>query len=236
MWFERTKLLLGQDKYQLLNEKHVLIVGLGGVGSFAAEFLTRAGIGKLTIVDPDLVQPSNINRQIQALHSTVGKKKAFVLAQRLLDINPDLHLKALDYFLHEQEIEQILSMDKYDYVVDAIDTFTPKLLLIQKTVQAKFPLISSLGTGGRLDPTQIRISDISESYGDKLGRQLRKKLHKFGIYSGFKVVFSPEPRRPESLLYVDERNKKTTLGTISYIPAVFGAFCAYGVIKDLAGL
>ncbi len=236
MWYERTELLLGKEKYQILRNKHVLIVGLGGVGSFAAEFLTRAGIGKLTIVDPDLVQDTNINRQVQALHSTIGKKKAFVLAQRLLDINPDLHLKALDYFLHEQEIVQILAMDDYDYVFDAIDTFTPKLLLIQHTLQAKIPLISSLGTGGRLDPTQIKISDISQSYGDKLGRQLRKKLHKFGIYSGFKVVFSPEPRRPEALLFVDERNKKTTLGTISYIPAVFGAYCAYAVIKDLANL
>ncbi len=233
MWYNRTQLLLGNENYKQLSKKHVLIVGLGGVGSFAAEFLTRAGIGKLTIVDPDIIQDTNINRQLQATHSNIGKKKAFVLAERLLDINPELHLKALDYFLHEQEIDEILKMAHYDYVVDAIDTFTPKILLIQKTLENNLKLVSSLGTGGRLDPTQIQIADISQSYGDKLGRQLRKKLHKLGIYQGFKVVFSPEPRRPEALLYVDERNKKTTLGTISYIPAVFGAYCAYVVINDL---
>ncbi len=236
MWDDRTKLLLGDDKYKQLQNKHVLVVGLGGVGSFAAEFLTRAGVGKLTIVDPDIIQETNINRQIQATHSNIGQKKAFVLAKRLVDINPDLHLKALDYFLHEQEIDEILTMAHYDYVVDAIDTFTPKILLIQKTLKANLNLVSSLGTGGRLDPTQIKIADISESYGDKLGRQLRKKLHKLGIFEGFKVVFSPEPRRPEALLYVEERNKKTTLGTISYIPAVFGAYCAYTVINDLINL
>ncbi len=235
MWYERTQLLLGDQAFEKLRKSHVLIVGLGGVGSYAAEFLTRAGIGKLTIVDPDLVQETNINRQIQALHSTLGKKKAFVLAERLTDINPGLDLKALDYFLHEQEIDEILAMDNYDYVVDAIDTFTPKLLLIHKTLEKGYRLVSSMGTGGRTDPTQIRIGDISESYGDKLARQLRKKLHKLGIYQGFTVVYSPEPRRPEALLYVNERNKKTTLGTIAYVPSVFGAYCAYVVVRDLTG-
>ncbi len=235
MWYERTELLLGKEDFDKLRKSHVLVVGLGGVGSFAAEFLARTGIGKMTIVDPDLVQETNINRQIQALHSTVGQKKAFVLAERLKDINPDLDLKALDYFLHEQEIDEILQMDTYDYVVDAIDTFTPKILLIQKTLEKQIPLVSSMGTGGRIDPTQIRIGDISESYGDKLARQLRKKLHKRGIYKGFTAVYSPEPSRPEALLYVEERNKKTTLGTISYIPAVFGAMCAYVVIRDITG-
>ncbi len=179
---------------------HVLIVGLGGVGSFAAEFMTRAGIGNMTIIDPDQVQDTNINRQILALHSTVDTKKVFVMDQRLKDINPELNLKTLDYFLHEKEIEEILQMDSYQYVIDAIDTFTPKILLIQKTLAKQIPLVSSMGTGGRIDPTQIRIGDISESYGDKLARHLRKTLHKRGIYRGLLLSIHRNRSVPKALL------------------------------------
>ena len=232
-WNERTLVLLGKEKYEKLQQARVLVVGLGGVGSYAAEFLVRSGVGQLTIVDSDVVQHSNINRQIQALHSTVGEKKAHVLGKRLLDINPQLKLKIEDNFLDENEIVRVLSENTYDYVVDAIDTLTPKVLLIYHTLQKGYRLVSAMGTGGKLDPTQIRIVDFSETYGDKFARQLRKRLHRLGVYSGFNAVFSPEPVSPEVLIYVNERNKKTSLGTIAFVPAVFGIYCAYAVVNDL---
>ena len=232
-WNERTLVLLGREKYHKLERANVLVVGLGGVGSYAAEFLVRSGVGHITIVDSDTVQPSNINRQIQALHSTMGEKKAYVLGKRLMDINPDLDLTIDDNFLDEKEIERLLGDNTFDYVVDAIDTLTPKILLIYHTLQKGYPLISAMGTGGKLDPTQVRIVDFSETYGDKFARHLRKRLHKLGVYSGFKAVFSPEPVSPEALIFVNERNKKTSLGTIVFVPAVFGLYCAYSVVNDL---
>ncbi len=232
-WFDRTVQLLGKEAFEKLQNAHVLVIGLGGVGSNAAEHLVRSGIGNLTIVDSDVVQISNINRQLQALHSTVGEKKAQVLAKRLQDINPQLNITVEDRFIDETEIVHILGMANYDYVVDAIDTLTPKVLLLYHALRRGFRIVSSMGTGGKLNPTMVRIADISETYGDKFARQLRKKLHKLGIYAGIKSVFSPEPTNPEALIFVNERNKKTTLGTISFIPAIFGLYCAYTVVNDL---
>ena len=232
-WNERTLVLLGKEKYHKLQQAHVLVVGLGGVGSYAAEFLVRSGVGHITIVDSDTVQPSNINRQIQALHSTLGEKKAHVLGKRLLDINPSLDLKIDDNFLDEKEILRVLDEKTYDYVVDAIDTLSPKILLIYHTLQKGYRLVSAMGTGGKIDPTQVRIVDFSETYGDKFARHVRKRLHKLGVYSGFKAVFSPEPVSPEALIFVNERNKKTSLGTIVFVPAIFGLYCAYTVVNDL---
>ena len=236
MWYKRTEILLGKKELEKLRESSVLVVGLGGVGSYAAEFLVRSGIGKLTIVDSDIVEKTNINRQIQALHSTIGKNKAIVLGKRLKDINPDLNLTIITNYLDENEIKRVLSIGDYDYVVDAIDTLTPKVLLIYHTLEKGYPLISAMGTGGKLDPTQIKIVDFSQTYGDKFARHLRKKLHKLGIYSGFKAVFSAEPIKPCSLIYVNERNKKTSLGTIVFVPALFGLYCSYTVINDIINL
>ncbi len=231
-WLERTKVLLGQSNLDKLAQSHVLVVGLGGVGSYVAEHLTRSGVGELTIVDGDTVHQTNINRQIQALHSTVGKPKAHALAERLKDINPEIKLNIVDSFVKDQEMLNLLNND-YDYVVDAIDTLSPKVYLIYHALEKGHKLVSSMGTGGKKDPSQIQVADISKTHNDPLARILRKKLHRLGIYSGFKAVFSPEPVSPESLLFVSEQNKKTTLGTISYIPATFGAFCAYVVINDI---
>ncbi len=233
MWFERTIQLLGREGFERLQKSHVLVIGLGGVGSNAAEHLVRSGIGNITVVDSDIVQLSNINRQLQALHSTVGEKKAHVLAKRLLDINPKLNITVDDRFMDEEEIVRVLDLTSYEYIVDAIDTLTPKVLLLYHAMDRGFRIVSSMGTGGKLNPTLVRIGDISETYGDKFARQLRKRLHRLGIYSGFKAVFSPEPTNPKALIFVNERNKKTTLGTISFIPAIFGLYCAYTVVNDL---
>lgn len=232
-WQERTELLLGKESLNRLQKSHVLILGLGGVGAYAAEQLARAGIGKLSIVDGDSIHPSNRNRQLLALKSTEGKAKAQLLKGRLLDINPKLEVEAIQEYVHEVRINQILTK-KYDYVIDAIDTLTPKLLLIQAALRTKNPLISSMGSGGKMDPLKIQISDISETYNDKLARILRKRLRKFGIQNGFKAVFSHELIKPDSFEPVEnELNKKTRVGTISYMPALFGIHLAAEVIRCL---
>lgn len=232
-WMSRTELLLGSERLGLLRQAHVLVAGLGGVGAYAAEQLCRAGIGKMTIVDGDFICESNKNRQLPALDSTIGKRKTEVMARRMLDINPDLQLIALDTYLKNEKIEQLLSVP-YDYVVDAIDTLSPKLFFIIQCLQRKLPLVSSMGAGGKLDPQQVSIGDIAESHGCRLAYFIRKRLHKRGIRSGFKVVYSPEKIQKNSINLIDDQeHKKSVIGTISYMPAVFGCFCASVVIRDL---
>lgn len=232
-WMVRTRLLLGNEKLETLLRSHVLVAGLGGVGAYAAEQLCRAGVGNMTIADGDSITTSNKNRQLPALDSTLGKPKADVMAQRLLDINPELNLKVVNTYLKNEKIDQLLS-EKYDYVVDAIDTLAPKVFFILKCLKQQYPLVSSMGAGGKLDPAQIRISDISESHSCRLAFYIRKRLQKFGIRSGFQVVFSPEPVESERKIKVEnEPNKKTNVGTISYMPAIFGCYCASVVIKGL---
>lgn len=233
-WKERTVLLLGEERLEKLAKTHVLVAGLGGVGAYAAENLCRAGVGKLTIVDHDVVQPSNRNRQLIALSSSEGKRKADLMSARLKDINPDIELTVISEFLREGKIEQLLS-NKYDYVVDAIDTLSPKIFLIYNALKQNLPLVSSMGAGGKLDPTQVHISDISESYQCRLAYLLRKKLRKLGVHDGFSVVFSSEPVNKEVVKLTEgEQNKKSTVGTISYMPAIFGCMCASVVIRELA--
>ena len=233
-WLNRTELLLGQEKVNKLFQSHVLVVGLGGVGAFAAEMLARAGIGKLTIADGDVVKPSNRNRQILALISSQNMAKTELMKERLLDINPEITINTISQFLKGSDMPQLLT-EKYDYVVDAIDTITPKIFLIVNTLKQKYPLISSMGAGGRTDPTKIIIDDISKSYNCTLARMIRKKLNKFGIKSGFDVVFSYEIVDKNSVIFVDnEPNKKTTVGTISYMPAMFGIMAAAKVIRTLS--
>jgi len=233
-WTERTELLLGAEKLARLTSSRVLVVGLGGVGAYAAEMLARSGIGSLTIVDADEIAPSNINRQLIALHSTVGASKADILAARLLDINPDLRLSARHEYLQGTAIEDLLE-EGFDYVVDAIDTLTPKVSLIKGALDRNIPLVSSMGAGAKTNPTLLEIKDISKSHHCPLAHMLRKRLHKLGIRRGFRVVFSPEPVREGSMILCEETHKKSNVGTISYMPALFGCYCASVVIRDLLG-
>jgi len=234
-WSERTIQLLGEERYAMLSSSHVLIVGLGGVGGAAAEMICRAGVGEMTIIDGDLIQPSNINRQLPALHSALGKKKAEVVAARLLDINPGLKLHVIAEFIRDERMEEILDTP-FDYVVDAIDTLSPKIYLIYHSIRKGLRITSSMGSGGKTDPSQVHITDLKKSYNCRLAYVLRKKLRKLGIEGGFQVVFSTEQVDKELVIPVEnEQNKKSTLGTISYMPAVFGCMLASVVIRDLSG-
>lgn len=232
-WSERTQLLLGDEKLNRLKNSHVLVVGVGGVGAYAAEMLVRASIGEITIVDADKVSNSNRNRQLVALCSTIDREKCDVLAERLLDINPSLKLHINNTFISGETIEELLDSAKFSYVVDAIDTLTPKVELIQGALKREIPLVSSQGAGSKLDPTLIEVKDISKTHHCPLAHMLRKRLHKLGIRRGFKAVFSAEPPIEGSMILCNEQNKKSNVGTISYIPAVFGCTCASVVIRDI---
>lgn len=234
-WQERTELLLGQEKLEIIQKAHVLIVGLGGVGAYVAEMLARAGVGALTIADADQVSESNINRQLVALHSTIGRDKCSVLAQRLKDINPKIALTIRAEYIRDEKTDEILDAAHYDYVVDCIDTLSPKVNLIVGALQRKFPLVSSMGAGAKTDPTKIEVKDIGKTHHCPLAHMLRKRLHKQGVRSGFWAVFSPEPVREGSMIIAEETNKKSNVGSISYIPATFGCVCASVVIRDLIG-
>ena len=232
-WLERTNLLLGSEKCEILRNSRVLVVGLGGVGAYAAEMIARAGVGKMTIADADVVSESNINRQLIALHSTVGRSKASLVAERLHDINPDIELNVVEKYIKDEETYTLLDSAAFDYAVDAIDTLSPKLALILACLDRKIPVVSSMGAGAKTDPTKMEIADISKTHHCPLAHMLRKRLHKAGVRKGFKAVFSPEPAREGAVIECEERNKKSNVGTISYIPALFGIGCASVVIRDL---
>ena len=234
-WLERTELLLGEEKLATLRRANVLVVGVGGVGAYAAEMIVRAGVGRMTIADADKVSPSNINRQLVALHSTIGREKCEILAERLRDINPELELTTVNRFIKDDETDALLDSDKFDYVVDAIDTLSPKLALIKGALDRGIPLVSSMGAGAKTDPTLMEIKDIAKTHHCPLAHMLRKRLHKIGIKRGFRAVFSPEPVREGAMILCEEQNKKSNVGTISYIPALFGIGCASVVIRDLVG-
>lgn len=234
-WLERTELLLGQEKLNLLRNANVLVVGVGGVGAYAAEMIVRAGVGRMTIADADRVSESNINRQLVALHSTIGREKCDILAERLKDINPSLKLTTVNRFIKDSETDELLDSDKFDYVVDAIDTLSPKLALIKGAMDRGIPLVSSMGAGAKCDPTLMEIKDIAKTHHCPLAHMLRKRLHKLGIRKGFWAVFSPEPVREGAMILCEEQNKKSNVGTISYIPALFGIGCASVVVRDLIG-
>ena len=234
-WLERTELFLGAEKLEQLRRAHVLVVGLGGVGAYAAEMIARAGVGRLTIADADTVNATNINRQLVALHSTIGRPKAEVLAERLRDINPAIELTLVERYIKDEETCRLLDAARYDYVVDAIDTLSPKLALIVASLERGYRIVSSMGAGAKSDPTRLEIADISKTHHCPLAHMLRKRLHKAGIRSGFRAVFSPEPIREGAMILCEEQNKKSQVGTISYIPALFGIGCASVVIRDLIG-
>jgi tRNA A37 threonylcarbamoyladenosine dehydratase len=235
-WLSRTELLLGKEKLKKLKSSNVLIVGLGGVGAFATEMICRAGIGSMTIVDGDTVHASNRNRQLLALKSTEGKSKAEIMQKRLLDINPGLKLTAVHEYIKDDRMIEILD-EGFDYVVDAIDTLSPKVFLIYHSLQRKYPVVSSMGSGGKYDPLRIDIKDISETTDCPLARILRKRLHRLGVREGFTAVYSPEaPDKAKVIPVSGEPNKASVVGTISYMPAAFGIACASVVIRDLTGV
>ena len=233
-WLSRTELLLGEERLGLLKKAHVLVAGLGGVGAYAAEQLCRAGIGEMTIIDGDCVEETNKNRQLPALHSTMGREKAEVLAARFKDINPDIQLTVLPVFLKDDNIPELLDAARYDFIVDAIDTLAPKCYLIAEALKRHIKIVSSMGAGAKSDITQIRFADIWDTYHCGLSKAVRKRLQKLGIKRKLPVVFSTEQADPKAVLLTeDEQNKKSTCGTVSYMPAVFGCYLAEYVIKRL---
>jgi tRNA A37 threonylcarbamoyladenosine dehydratase len=235
-WLIRTEMLIGVDGMKRLHGSDVLVVGLGGVGAYAAETICRAGVGRMTIIDSDTVNPSNRNRQLPALKSTEGIPKTEVVGKRLRDINPDLELTEIQEFIKDERIIAVLDR-KYDYVVDAIDTLSPKIFLIYNSLKKGYPVVSSMGAGGKFDPGMVSIGDISETESCPLARILRKKLHGLGIREGVTAVWSPETVDKNKVVESKaEPNKASVVGTISYMPAAFGIACASVVIRDLAGI
>ena len=226
--------MIKEEGIERLQSANILIVGLGGVGSFAAEFLVRSGIGNLTIVDGDTVDITNINRQLPALNSTIGKNKTDVVAERILDINPKINLKKINEFLEPERMEEILTQEKFDYVLDCIDSLSPKLALIITCKRKKIKLVSAMGAGGKTDPSKVMVRDISKTNNCFLAKQIRKKLKKEQIHKGFRCVFSTEIQDENSLKMTDGSNyKKSFYGTISYMPAIFGLYAAAEVIRFL---
>lgn len=248
-WLERTEMLVGEDGIARLSSARVAVIGVGGVGGYAAEMIVRAGVGHILILDSDEVSVSNRNRQLLALNSTVGRPKCQVLKERLLDINPDLDIVTVEKFIIAEGAvpdsgfedasgtpSQLLGAYEFDYVVDAIDTLSPKLELIKYCMDRKIPLVSSMGAGAKFDVTKIRITDISKSFQCPLAHMVRKRLGKMGIRKGFKAVFSEEIADRSSIVLEAGRNKKSQVGTISYLPASFGCACAQAVITGLLGV
>lgn len=229
-WRQRTALLLGDEAMHRLDGALVLVVGLGGVGGMAAEMIARTGVGGMTIVDCDTVGTTNLNRQIVALHSTLGRSKADVLAERLLDINPALRLTVANTLLDEGNTAEVLARH-FDCVVDAIDTIAPKVHLIRTCLERGIPIVSSMGSGGKTDPSRVRVDDISRTEQCALARTVRQRLRRLGIRRGLTVVYSTEPARREAVMEVDERYKKSTTGTVAWMPAVFGCYLAAECVK-----
>jgi tRNA threonylcarbamoyladenosine dehydratase len=235
-WLSRTELLLGEEGLNRLKNSNVLIVGLGGVGGYAAEMICRAGVGKMTIVDGDTIHATNSNRQLLSLGSSLGKAKVLVMAERLKDINSGLDLTVINEYIRDERMMEVLDSG-FSYAIDAIDTLSPKVFLIYHAVAKKIPIVSSMGAGGKFDPSGISISDISETTDCPLARILRKRLHRLGIREGVTAVYSSEViDRRKVVPVTGEKNKASIVGTISYMPAVFGIACASVVIRDLAGI
>ena len=231
--FSRLRLLIGEEGLANLSRASVFICGVGGVGSWAAEEIGRSGIGRIAIMDPDTVRPSNINRQLCALHSTLGRLKVEVVAERLRDINPAAEIVSMPERLLPEKAAPILEKGGFDCVIDAIDELPSKIALISECTRRGIPLVSSMGAARKMDPSQIRTADIGATNGDPLARAVRQKLRMQGIRQGVSVVFSPEPAMASERTEGDEAVARPPLGTISYMPALFGVRCAAEVIRLL---
>lgn len=226
-------MLVGEEMLGHFGLSTVAVIGVGGVGGYAAEMIARAGIGRMILLDSDDVSVSNKNRQLLALDSTVGLPKCEVLAARLRDINPGIDLTVVDAYLEPDNVADLLGKYKIDFLVDAIDTLAPKLSLIKYCMDSGIPLVSSMGAGAKFDATKVRIADISKSFNCPLAYIVRKRLRHLGISRGFKAVFSEELPERKSIVACEDRNKKSQVGTISYMPAVFGCVCAQAAIQHL---
>jgi tRNA A37 threonylcarbamoyladenosine dehydratase len=231
-WQERAQLLFKTEGLNKLKNANVLVVGLGGVGSFAAEFLVRAGVGNITIVDGDVVDITNINRQLPALHSTIGMPKVTIVGDRLMDINPELNLVRVEEFLSPERAMEIVS-EEFDYVLDCIDSITPKLNLIIAAKRKRVKIISSMGAGGKMEASKVKVTDISKSENCFLAKTMKRRLKEVKI-DKLKVVFSSEIQDETSLKLTDGNNfKKSFYGTNSWMPGLFGLYAAETVVKYL---
>lgn len=231
-WDDRTRTLLGDEAIRKLGESRVLVVGVGGVGGYAAEMLARSGVGNLTLLDADDVAVSNINRQLIALDSTVGESKVELFKQRFGQINPRIEVNPLQMFLTPENVDQILD-EGFDYVIDAIDTVAPKVALISACMKRGIKIISSMGAGGRFDPTKTGYFDLWETTEDGLARAVRQRLKRLGLRRPLKTVASSEAPRRNSVIDLDLPNKRSSYGTLATIPAIFGILLASHVINHL---
>ena len=230
-WLERTALLVQNEGLERLKKANILVVGLGGVGSYAAEFIARAGVQKMTIVDGDFFDETNKNRQLPALDSTIGQSKAKVLAARLKDINKDIEITILEEFLSPERAYEVVTKE-FNYVLDCIDSISPKVNLIVAARRKKVKIISAMGAGGKLDATKIKVKDISQTKNCTMARVLRKRLKERKVNKGVKAVYSEEMQISESVKRTDGTNfKKSYYGTISYMPAAFGLQAAAHVLN-----
>lgn len=232
-WLERSELLMGKEAIDKLKKSHVLIVGLGGVGSFSAEFIARAGVGKMTIIDGDVFDISNKNRQLMAMDSTIGKNKAIVLGEKLKDINSELELNIIDEFVIPERVWEILKEFKPDYVMDCIDSVSPKIEWIVASIRLKIKIITHLGAGGKMDPSAVKVARLKNTYNCKLAAQIKSRLKTRGVDTKrVRAIFSSELQLKDSLQMTDGSNyKKSFYGTSPYIPALFGLMGAAEVIK-----
>ena len=225
LWDSRTRRLLGDRAADLLGGKHVLVLGLGGVGGYVAEFLARCGVGKLTLVDGDKVALSNLNRQLPALRSTVGEYKSDVLARRFADIDPAGEFISVPHFVKPEDVPELLDSASFDAAADAIDDVAAKVAFLAECVRRKLPVVSSMGAGNKLDPAQVKTSDIGKTCGCPLARAVRKRLREIGVTRGVTAVFSPEVVETEG-----------AFGTVAYMTAAFGVHCAAAVLQKLGVL
>lgn len=233
-WDDRTKLLLGKDAVKKLHDARVLVVGVGGVGGYAAEILARSGVGRLTLIDADNVAVSNINRQLIASRSTLGLPKVDLFKKRFEDINPDMEVTAIKDFLTPENVENVFSGDNFNFVIDAIDTVSPKVSLLSYCLLHNIPVISSMGAGGRMDPTKIGYYDLWETREDGLAKAVRQKFKRLGLKRKLRVVASTEKPSSHSLIEVETANKRTSYGTLASIPAIFGIYLANHVIIKIS--
>lgn len=234
--FDRLELLVGEEGLERLRHAHLLLLGLGGVGGAAAEMVVRSGVGRMTIVDGDVVSESNLNRQLIATRPTIGQPKALLWRDRLFAINPTLRLRVLEEYLRDERMEEVLSLEPYDFVIDAIDTLAPKVFAIAYMQRHGIPFVSAMGAGAKSDPTKICVAKMSKSYNDPLARMIRKRLRHLDVPLDFPVVFSTELPDDKAIRPTwGEPNKKSTPGTIAYMPLIVGGYCAYVALKHILG-